>query len=113
MENGQKSMAASINLFSGDIVLMKDNCNDEFYHAVHAGDSDKDRVSLVLKRALNRNGKKGHGQQGQGRKSRWKLQSSNVHEGYPKDRRNGNDTVAGVKARKNSNLGKIKARVQK
>mmetsp|Transcript_43553 Transcript_43553/g.105122 ORF Transcript_43553/g.105122 Transcript_43553/m.105122 type:complete len:455 (+) Transcript_43553:85-1449(+) len=88
MDNGQQSMAASINLFSGDLVVMKDNCNDDFYHAVHAGESDKDRVSLVLKRALDRNGKKGHGQQGQGRKSRRKIKASNMDEGYPKSRKN-------------------------
>ncbi|CAJ1931772.1 unnamed protein product [Cylindrotheca closterium] len=75
VDDSQQSMAASINLFSGDLVVMKDNCNDDFYHAVHVGGSDDDRVSLVLKRALDRNGKKGHGQQGQGRKSRRKIHS--------------------------------------
>jgi alkylated DNA repair dioxygenase AlkB len=77
LENGQQSMAASIHLFSGDLVVMRDNCNDDFYHAVQAGANDKDRVSLVFKRALDRgNGRKGHGQQGQGRRSKRKLKNS-------------------------------------
>ena len=71
--DSQQATAAAIHLFSGDLVVMKDNCNDDFYHAVHSGESDNDRVSLVLKRALDRNGKKGHGEQGQGRRSRRKL----------------------------------------
>lgn len=78
--SGLQSMAASINLFSGDLVVMKDNCNDDFYHAVHVGDNHNDgvRVSLVLKRALafGKNGKKGHSDVGQGRKSRRKIQAS-------------------------------------
>ena len=62
--------SATIPLFSGDIVVMKDTCNDDFYHAVHAGSCKEDRVSLVLKRALDRNGRKGHGIPGSGRRNR-------------------------------------------
>ena len=79
VDNGQQQQsttAVAIHLFSGDLVVMKDTCNDDFYHAVHSGDSNDDRVSLVLKRALDRNGKKGHGEQGQGRRSRKKLQAA-------------------------------------
>ena len=56
-------------LFSGDMVVMRDKCNDEYYHAVRAGDDDKSRVSLVLKRALDLGGgRKGHGLDRQGRR---------------------------------------------
>ena len=66
-----QTVAASIHLFAGDLVVMRDNCNDDFYHAVHAGENDQDRVSLVLKKALDRGGgRKGHGQPGQGRRAR-------------------------------------------
>eukprot|EP00980_Cylindrotheca_fusiformis_P002226 scaffold517_cov119-Cylindrotheca_fusiformis.AAC.9 len=76
LENGQHTMAASIHLFSGDLVVMKENCNDEFYHAVQPGENDKDRVSLVFKRALDRgSGRKGHGQQGEGRRSKRKIKT--------------------------------------
>lgn len=61
--------AATVHLFSGDLVVMKDSCNDDFFHAVHAGISDEERISLVLKRALERNGHRGHGLPGQGRRS--------------------------------------------
>lgn len=78
LDHEEQSMATSIHLFSGDLVVMRDSCNDDFYHAVQAGANDKDRVSLVLKRALDRgNGRKGHGQQGQGRRSRRKLKNRN------------------------------------
>jgi hypothetical protein len=68
-------LAAVSHLFAGDIVCMKDQCNDVFYHAVHAADSvslsPKERISLVLKRSLDRGGgKRGHGLQGEGRRSR-------------------------------------------
>jgi hypothetical protein len=79
-----------IPLFPGDVVKMFDTCNDDFHHAVYPAASsfnpDKDctttnnssyqypnttgRVSLVLKRAIDRNGKKGHGISGHGRRSR-------------------------------------------
>lgn len=74
--NNDQNMAAAIHLFSGDLVVMTENCNDDFYHAVHAGDNDDDRVSLVLKKALDRNGKKGHSESGQGRRSRRKMNVS-------------------------------------
>jgi hypothetical protein len=62
--------AATITLFAGDLVVMRDTCNDDFYHAVHAGLTDDERISLVLKRAISRNGQKGHGIEGQGRRNR-------------------------------------------
>ena len=57
---------------------MRDNCNDDFYHAVHAREADSndttaggERISLVLKRALDRGGgKRGHGLAGEGRRAR-------------------------------------------
>ena len=61
--------SAMMHVFSGDVIVMTDSCNDDFYHAVHAGSCDEDRVSLVLKRALDRNGRKGHGLPGEGRRS--------------------------------------------
>ena len=61
--------SATMHVFSGDVIVMTDSCNDDFYHAVHAGSCDDDRVSLVLKRALDRNGRKGHGLPGEGRRS--------------------------------------------
>ena len=72
-----EKMAAITHFCHGDIVVMKEDCNDLFYHAVHAGDSSEsssihqERVSLVLKRALPR-GKsgRGHGLPGQGRRSK-------------------------------------------
>jgi hypothetical protein len=74
LDSSQQTIAANVHLFSGDLVVMTDNCNDDFYHAVYAGENDKDRISLVLKRALDRgNGRKGHGQQGEGRRSKRKL----------------------------------------
>jgi hypothetical protein len=74
LDSSQQTIATNVHLFSGDLVVMTDNCNDDFYHAVYAGENDKDRISLVLKRALDRgNGRKGHGQQGEGRRSKRKL----------------------------------------
>lgn len=67
---------AVLNLFPGDVVLMTRNCNDLFHHAVYSSQSpstnhlDSSRVSLVFKRALDRNGKKGHGLAGEGRRAR-------------------------------------------
>jgi hypothetical protein len=80
-------VAAVTHLFAGDMVVLRDTCNDDFYHAVHAGEAgscltnkDKDatvtigggeRISLVLKRALDRGGgKRGHGLAGEGRRAR-------------------------------------------
>ena len=59
------STATTTPLFAGDLVVMRENCNDDFYHAVHAGISDDPRVSVVLKRAI---GPRGHGLPGQGRR---------------------------------------------
>ena len=67
---------AAIQLFPGDVVLMTGPCNDLFHHAVYASPFDdigvqNSRVSLVLKRALDRGGgKKGHSLAGQGRRAR-------------------------------------------
>lgn len=65
------TVAASTTLFAGDLVVMQENCNDDFYHAVHAGHSDDPRVSLVLKRAI---GPRGHGLAGQGRRRKGRQQ---------------------------------------
>ena len=57
-------MPAWIHLFSGDIVQMMGPCNDLFHHSVYPAATCSDnsvRVSLVLKRALDRNGRRGHG----------------------------------------------------
>ncbi len=63
--------AGTVSVFAGDLVVMKDNCNDAFFHAVHAGVTDDQRISLVLKRAIDRgNGRRGHGLPGHGRRSR-------------------------------------------
>ena len=73
------NLAAVTRLFPGDLVVMKDECNDKFYHAVHAatpGDDSyhSERISLVLKRALDRgSNRRGHGLAGQGRRSRRKI----------------------------------------
>jgi 2OG-Fe(II) oxygenase superfamily len=65
------STAATVSVFAGDLIVMKDSCNDDFYHAVHAGVSDEQRISLVMKRAIDRgNGRRGHGLQGQGRRNK-------------------------------------------
>jgi len=68
---------AALSLFPGDVVFMTRDCNDLFHHAVYSSTSslsnhlDSSRVSLVFKRALDRNnGKKGHGLAGEGRRSR-------------------------------------------
>ena len=71
-------------LFPGDCVKMWGSCNDVFHHAVYGADevtnsiatnqplsTNNGRVSLVFKRAIDRgNGRKGHGQKGDGRRSR-------------------------------------------
>ena len=68
--------AAALQLFPGDVVFMTGSCNDLFHHAVYSSPFDRvgsnnSRVSLVLKRALDRGGgRKGHGLAGEGRRSR-------------------------------------------
>lgn len=71
---------AALSLFPGDVVLMTRDCNDLFHHAVYSSPGalnnqqmDSSRVSLVFKRALDRNGKKGHGLKGEGRRARRNL----------------------------------------
>ena len=67
-----------IRFFSGDIVIMTGTCNDNFHHAVYPEnpsilldhDIDASRVSLVLKRAMVNGNRRGHGNQGEGRRSR-------------------------------------------
>ena len=67
---------AAVHLFPGDVVLMSGSCNDAFHHAVYASpfdgsDRTSSRVSLVLKKALDRGGgKKGHSLAGEGRRKR-------------------------------------------
>jgi alkylated DNA repair dioxygenase AlkB len=71
---------AAIHLFSGDIVHMWGECNDIFHHAVYPGvkaaqtTSEEDRISLVLKRAISRGSRKGHGLPGTGRRSSKKVE---------------------------------------
>lgn len=70
---------AVIDLFPGDIVRMDGQCNDDYLHAVFSGrdfDSSNDgRISLVFKRAITRSGgKRGHGLQGEGRRSKRRQQ---------------------------------------
>lgn len=84
--DGEGNKPAIIHLFSGDIVKMVGTCNDDFHHAVYNALKEEDdhkrnqenevgRVSLVFKRAMVRgNGKRGHGMQGEGRRSRKKSQ---------------------------------------
>lgn len=61
-------------LFSGDVVIMHSDCNDNWEHSVLAGQGEGNqgaRVSLVFKRALaSRDGRRGHTLQGQGRRAR-------------------------------------------
>lgn len=75
-DNDHANEPAVIHLFSGDIVNMWGACNDDFYHAVYTADGEVrggGRVSLVLKRAMDRGGgKRGHGLAGEGRRSRRK-----------------------------------------
>ena len=78
-QQSDDKLAASTQLFPGDLVLMTSDCNDLFHHAVYSSPFDElegmnnNRVSLVLKRALDRGGgKKGHGLKGEGRRSRQK-----------------------------------------
>ena len=75
--NNAHSDAAILPLFEGDLVVMTENCNDDFYHAVHSSQNDDPRISLVLKRALQRGtsgDQRGHGLYGQGkRRNRGKI----------------------------------------
>mmetsp|Transcript_20026 Transcript_20026/g.26593 ORF Transcript_20026/g.26593 Transcript_20026/m.26593 type:complete len:201 (+) Transcript_20026:1-603(+) len=73
--NDDATAPAAVRLFPGDVVLMTDDCNDVFHHAVYADEGNCDdtgsRVSLVLKRALDRGGgQRGHGLAGEGRRAR-------------------------------------------
>lgn len=70
---------AVVPLFPGDVVVMDNECNDLFHHAVYGKQDIGDnpdmngygRVSLVLKRAMDQgNGRKGHGKAGEGRRSK-------------------------------------------
>jgi len=72
---GNDNTPAVYHMFAGDIVKMNGRCNDDFWHAVYADDvavrsSGEGRVSLVFKRAIDRNGKRGHGLSGEGRRSK-------------------------------------------
>lgn len=72
---GNSNAPAVNHMFAGDVVKMSGRCNDDFWHAVYADDvatrsSGEGRVSLVFKRAIDRNGKRGHGLSGEGRRSR-------------------------------------------
>jgi len=76
-EGGNGNAPAVYHMFAGDIVKMSGRCNDDFWHAVYADDvatisagSGEGRVSLVFKRAIDRNGKRGHGLSGEGRRSK-------------------------------------------
>jgi alkylated DNA repair dioxygenase AlkB len=73
--NAEETLPAVIHLFTGDVVKMWGTCNDDFHHAVYTAEGDivGDRVSIVFKRAINRGGKRGHGLQGEGRRSRRKC----------------------------------------
>lgn len=77
-KNADETLPAVIHLFAGDVVKMWGSCNDDFHHAVYTaeGDNAGDRVSLVFKRAINRGGKRGHGLQGEGRRSRRRARES-------------------------------------
>jgi alkylated DNA repair dioxygenase AlkB len=78
VDNGMQddTAPAAIHLFSGDIVQMWGECNDLFHHAVYTAEGERQisphgRVSLVLKRAIDRGGgKRGHGLAGEGRRSK-------------------------------------------
>ena len=89
----EENSPAAIHLFSGDLVLMWGECNDLFHHAVYTAESERSasspegRVSLVLKRAIDRgSGKRGHGLQGEGRRARRKTTPPGV-ETHPKPQR--------------------------
>ena len=67
-------------LFSGDVIAMVDECNDDFEHSVLAAQGDNNlgaRVSIVFKRALvGNNGRRGHSLPGEGRRARARRSSS-------------------------------------
>ena len=81
IKNDALCAPAVVQLFPGDVVLMTASCNDVFHHAVYASSfgetqASNSRVSLVLKRALDRGGgKRGHSLAGQGRRRSKKQQS--------------------------------------
>jgi len=71
-----ENASVALQLFPGDVVFMTGSCNDDFHHAVYSSPLEgiavnNSRVSLVLKRALDRGGgRRGHGLAGEGRRSR-------------------------------------------
>ena len=93
---------AVIHFFAGDVIKMFGRCNDDFHHAVFADDvtpskvragRGQGRVSLVLKRAIDRGGKRGHGLSGEGRRSRTRQRSARVSHGktQPQKRKRANE----------------------
>lgn len=90
----EENAPAAIHLFSGDLVLMWGECNDLFHHAVYSVEgegvaaSPDGRVSLVLKRAIDRgNGRRGHGLQGEGRRARRRTTPTGVDTPVPPQRK--------------------------
>ena len=80
-ENNNDNAPAVFHMFAGDIVKMNGRCNDDFWHAVYADDvatrsNGEGRISLVFKRAIDRNGKRGHGLSGEGRRSKRRRNQS-------------------------------------
>ena len=69
-----EAMRHVVSLFSGDVIVMRDTCNDDFEHSVLAAQGQSNlgaRVSIVFKRALpGRDGRRGHTLEGEGRRSR-------------------------------------------
>ena len=79
LDNESLNAPAVTHLMAGDIVQMWGTCNDDFHHAVYTSNSrsTRGRISLVMKRAMDRGGnRKGHGLQGQGRRSKRKRNAS-------------------------------------
>lgn len=71
--SGEASWQLVLPLFCGDVVLMSGECNRQFEHAVFPAEGAANRgarISLVFKRALLCNGRKGHGLAGEGRRAR-------------------------------------------
>merc|ERR1712159_396143 len=80
-QSGDEILPAVVLLFPGDFVKMDHECNDVFHpvygrQAMIQGtdrnhDESRGRVSLVLKRAMDRGGgRKGHGKVGTGRRAK-------------------------------------------
>ena len=69
-----EAMRHVVPLYTGDVMVMHSNCNDDFEHSVLAAQGEGNagaRVSLVFKRALvGRDGRRGHTLEGQGRRAR-------------------------------------------